>query len=47
MGTLARDIAGAEWHVLAGASHSSHTEVPHLFFPLVSDFLARLDGRAS
>jgi L-proline amide hydrolase len=47
MGTLARGIPGAQWHVLAGASHSSHTEVPHLFFPLVADFLARLDSRAA
>lgn len=44
MGTLAAGISDAEWHVLAGASHNSHAETPHLFFPLVSDFLARLDG---
>ncbi|MBU6245727.1 MAG: proline iminopeptidase-family hydrolase [Actinomycetales bacterium] len=44
MGTLAEGIAGAEWHVLASASHNSHVEAPHLFYPLVSDFLARLDG---
>jgi len=43
MGTVARGIAGSEWHVLSGASHDSHSEVPHLFFPLVSNFLARLD----
>ncbi len=46
MGTLARGIAGAQWHVLSGASHDSHTEVPHLFFPLVSSFLASLDRRS-
>ena len=45
MRTLAEGIARARWHLLPGASHSSHTEVPNLFYPLVSDFLARLDER--
>lgn len=47
MRTLAAGIAGAEWHVMGSASHNSHVEAPHLFFPLVSDFLARLDGGAA
>ncbi len=44
MRTLAEGIAGAQWYVLPGASHCSHAEAPNLFYPLVSDFLARLDG---
>lgn len=47
MRTLATGIAGADWHILSGASHCSHAEAPHLFFPLVTDFLARLDRGAA
>lgn len=43
MRTLAEGIADTQWHLLPGASHCSHLEAPHLFYPLVSDFLARLD----
>ena len=45
MGTLARGIAGAQWHVLPDASHCAHLETPHSFFPLVTDFLAHVDER--
>lgn len=45
MGTLARGIAGAQWHVLPDASHSAHLETPHSFFPVVTDFLAHVDER--
>ena len=44
MGTLARGIAGAQWHVLPDASHCAHLETPHSFFPLVTDFLAHVDN---
>ena len=45
MRTLAEGISGASWHVLTGASHSSHLEVPDQFFPLVEGFLSELDEK--
>jgi len=47
MGTLTRGIKGARWHVLAGASHRSHNETQPLFYPVVSEFLARVDDGAA
>jgi L-proline amide hydrolase len=43
MRTLAEGIADTQWYLLPGASHCGHLEAPHLFYPLVSDFLAGLD----
>ena len=43
MGTVANGISGSVWHVIPGASHSSHLETPEIFFPLVEKFLSELD----
>jgi proline-specific peptidase len=43
MGSLANGISGAEWYLVPGASHSSHLETPDLFYPVVEDFLNKLD----
>ena len=43
MGTLVNGISGAEWYLVPGASHSAHLETPDLFYPVVEDFLNRLD----
>ena len=41
---LNKGIAGSEWHMLDNSSHLAHVEEPEVYFPLVRQFLDKVEA---